>query len=68
VPDSPGGLNTVLEILEKAEVNLEYAYAFCNDDEDYALTIFRVDKENEASQALLQEGINVLAGEKVYSM
>ena len=28
IPDEPGGLHQVLEVLRKVEVNVEYMYAF----------------------------------------
>ena len=46
VPDRPGGLADVLEILGQASVNIEYLYAFIGQTSQDALVIFRVDRKS----------------------
>ena len=44
IPDVPGGLNRVLQVLTDAKVNVEYMYAFLGGkDVDHAYMIFRVE-------------------------
>lgn len=58
IPDTPGGVDKVLAILEAANVNVEYMYAFLGGKKsDHAYMIFRVQDENAASAALAAAGI-----------
>ncbi len=66
VPDIPGGLNQVLQGFAEAQVNLEYAYAFCNSNQEFALYLFRVDKEEAAISQLKKMGIRALEEDEVY--
>lgn len=59
VPDRPGGLAKVLDILVDAGINIEYMYAFFEKPEDSALLIFRFEKTDEAIDVLLKNGINI---------
>jgi hypothetical protein len=68
VPDSPGGLATVLEHLDAGGVNIEYLYAFCEKCRDNALVIFRVEDVDAAVKALEPTGIRVVPSDEVYSM
>ena len=67
IPDVPGGLNQVLEILKDSEVNLEYTYAFFSGNADTALHVCRVDNQEAAIEALEKAGIKVLEGDEVYN-
>jgi len=60
VPDRPGGLAGVLRILEEANVNVEYFYAFVGRHEELGRVAFRFDKPAEAVRALCEADINVL--------
>jgi hypothetical protein len=68
VPDKPGGLNGIIEILSKAGVNVEYMYAFIERSGQNAVIIFRFDQVEQAIDVLLKNGVTVLPGEKVYSL
>lgn len=68
MPDTPGGLAQVLEILDQEKVNLEYLYAFMGQSDHEAMNIFRVEKIDEAIAALNKHKIKVLSGEEVYSL
>lgn len=68
VPDVPGGVATVLELLDAANINVEYMYAFVNRKPGEADTIFRVD-DAEAALAALRDGqIEVLTAEEAYDI
>lgn len=59
VPDKPGGMGEVLNVLEKAGVNVEYLYAFAGERAGYAPIAFRFDNPDEAVRALRHANINV---------
>ena len=66
IPDVPGGLNRVLQVLTDAKVNVEYMYAFLGGkDVDHAYMIFRVADDKAAEPALASRGIQVLDQEQV---
>ena len=61
IPDVPGGLNKVLQVLTDAKVNVEYMYAFLGGrDVDHAYMIFRVEDNNAAAAALASRGIKMV--------
>jgi hypothetical protein len=68
VPDRPGGLWGILQILDAAGMNVEYMYAFVQKAEEHAVVIFRFDEPEKAAVVLRQAGVRVLAGEDVYAM
>ncbi len=68
VPDRPGGLSSILEILDQGQVNVEYMYAFVERCGGNAVIIFRFDNPEEAIQVLTAGGISVLKGERIYNM
>ena len=66
IPDVPGGLNKVLQVLADAQVNVEYMYAFLGGkDVDHAYMIFRVADNAAASAALASRGIRVVEQEEI---
>ena len=66
IPDVPGGLNKVLQVLTDARVNVEYMYAFLGGrDVDHAYMIFRVADNAAASAALASRGIRVVEQEEI---
>ncbi len=68
VPDIPGGVATVLEMLDQANVNVEYMYAFVNRTPGEADTIFRVDDEEATREALSRNGIELLSPQEAYGV
>ena len=69
IPDVPGGLNRVLQVLTDAKVNVEYMYAFLGGkDVDHAYMIFRVEDEAAAAAALASRGIKVVQQEEMESL
>ncbi|MBI5384194.1 MAG: amino acid-binding protein [Verrucomicrobia bacterium] len=60
VPDSPGGLADILEIVEAAKVNVEYMYAFTVKQGGEGLLAFRFDNPDAAIKALQARKINVV--------
>lgn len=68
VADQPGGLHRILEVLFKANVNVEYMYAFVQQSGDNAVIIFRFDDLEQAVKILTENGVTVIEGKKLYSM
>ena len=60
IPNVPGGLNQVLDILSQAGINLEYGYAFLGGKKDSAYMVFRVTDNAAATAALSAKGIQVV--------
>jgi len=68
VPDKPGGLASVLQILARAGINVEYMYAFVQHSGKNAVIIFRFDNLEDAISLLQKEGIHIYRGEEVYRL
>ncbi len=65
ISDHPGGLERVLAVFDRADLNIEYLYAFVERKADNAVVIFRTDQPEKAARALSAEGIAVLNEEAV---
>ena len=66
IPDVPGGLNRVLQVLTDAKVNVEYMYAFLGGrDVDHAYMIFRVADQAKAAAALSARGIRLVEQDEI---
>ncbi len=68
VEDRPGGLHRILDILFKAEINVEYMYAFVTQSGSNAIMIFRIDNIDEAVKLLQENNVTVINGSKVYTL
>ncbi len=68
VPDQPGGLTRILHVLDGEKINVEYMYAFVERCGGNAVIIFRFDESDRAIRALLTKGLNILDGERLYTL
>ncbi|MBW2406526.1 MAG: ACT domain-containing protein [Deltaproteobacteria bacterium] len=68
VEDRPGGLHRLLDMLHKAEINVEYMYAFVQHSGENAVMIFRFDNIDEAIRVLEKHNVKVINGSKVYTL
>lgn len=68
VEDRPGGLNHILELLGKENINVEYMYAFVQHTGENAVIIFRFDDIDAAVKLLLNNNVKVLEGKTVYAL
>lgn len=66
--DRPGGLSTILRILDTAKINIEYLYAFLEKSSQDALVVFRVEQIDEAIKVLQDYNVNIISGEELYSL
>lgn len=66
VPDHPGGLADILEVLGAQGLNVEYAYCFVEPAGDAAVDIFRVDDPARGRTALGAAGIRMADAGALY--
>lgn len=67
VPDRPGGMAEILDVIGKAGVNIEYMYAFTFRHGQEAVLVFRFDNPDRAIEALKTAGRNVLDSVSLFS-
>ena len=67
VPDRPGGMAEVLDIIGKAGVNIEYMYAFTFRHGQEAILVFRFDNPDRAIEVLKAAGRNVIDSVSLFS-
>jgi hypothetical protein len=60
VPDRPGGMAEVMQILDAAGANIEYSYAFAFRKGEKAVLVFRFSDSDVAEKALSDAGVAVL--------
>ncbi len=65
VEDQSGGLVVVLETLYKANINVEYMYAFASKTGENAVLIFRFENMEEAIETLQGTGIKLVSKEQL---
>ncbi len=67
VPDRPGGMAEILDVIGKAGVNIEYMYAFTFRHGEEAVLVFRFDNPDRAIDVLKAAGRNVLDSVSLFS-
>ena len=68
VPDVPGGLSTILKLLDDSGISVEYLYSFVRKHKDNALIIFRVEDPAKAVTILKSKDVAVLPGDVLYNL
>ena len=68
IPDTPGQLSRVLDILGADNVNIEYLYAFLGKSDKSVSFVIRVDDNDNASAALEKGGIIQLTENDISEM
>ncbi len=68
VEDRPGGLHTILDVLFKSGINVEYMYAFVQQSGNNAVMIFRFDQTEKAMEVLAENNIKTIDGKTLYTM
>ncbi len=68
VPDRPGALADVLELLSREKLNVEYAYAFVEPAGGKAANVFRIEDADRASSVLARAGFRALAAGDIYEV
>lgn len=68
IPDRPGGMQSILSILEPNQLNIEYMYAFPLERGSNAVLIARIEDADRAIGCLQQKGITVLDAQTFYEL
>ena len=63
VPDKPNGLNSTLAILDNADINLEYIYAFVSSKPDEAIVAMKVEDTEKAIDVFEKNNAKILEKE-----
>ena len=66
VPDKPGGLASVLRLLEGNGVNIEYMYALITSESGKAYSVMRTGDTEETDRILVENGIELLDESKLH--
>lgn len=60
IGDRPGALTSALDVLDKADINVEYLYAFMARTEKHAYVVLRVEDNATAEKALEDAGFHLI--------
>ena len=60
IGDEPGKLTAALDVLDKADINVEYMYAFMARTEKHAYVVLRVENNGVAEKALVDAGFKMI--------
>jgi len=60
IGDEPGKLTEALNVLDKADINVEYLYAFMARTEKHAYVVLRVENNEAAETALVNENFKLI--------
>lgn len=66
VPDSPGGLDDILAVVEEWSLNIEYTYSFTFRRGNRAVLVFRFEDNDAALKAFQAKGINPVSSVEIY--
>lgn len=61
IGDEPGKLTAALGVLDRANVNVEYLYAFMARTEKHAYVVLRVEDNDEAEEILASAGFKLIS-------
>ncbi|MBE6506202.1 MAG: amino acid-binding protein [Methanobrevibacter sp.] len=65
VPDKPNGLNSTLAVLDDANINLEYIYAFVSSQPDEAIVAIKVEDTEKAVEVFEKSDVKILKNEEL---
>ncbi|HHW11080.1 MAG TPA: ACT domain-containing protein [Firmicutes bacterium] len=63
VADRPGGLASILSIIESAGISVEYMYAFTVKCDEHAVLVFRFDQMDKAVALLKEAGVQIITAD-----
>ena len=61
IGDAPGKLTAALDVLDKADINVEYLYAFMARTEKHAYVVLRVEDNDIAEKVLTDAGFKMIS-------
>ncbi len=65
--DTPGGLSSILKILNDEEIDLEYLYAIASDKYDKAVLLLHTQDIDQLESLLIENNVPLLPAELVYN-
>jgi len=65
ISDEPGKLTEALKVLDKADINVEYLYAFMTRTEKHAYVVLRVEDNKKAEEILEEAGFHIITVEDI---
>ncbi|MDO5851565.1 MAG: acetolactate synthase [Methanobacteriaceae archaeon] len=68
VPDTPGGLESMLNILTNEKINVEYIYAFVEKKTQKAIVVIRTEENDKSIKLLKDNGFTELSQQDVYQL
>ena len=68
IPDKPGAMAKVLDILAAADVSIDYAYTFVARKTNDALMIFRVQDNDKITALLKKNGIKIVGQDDIENL
>ncbi len=68
IPDAPGGLSEVLELMSENNINVEYLYAFITISGKHAYVVLRVEDNEKAAKILTQKGVKLVSQADIDSL
>ena len=66
--DTPGGLASVLKVLNDNKINLDYLYAFTHDKSEKAILLLQADDLDGLIQILDENSIKIVPTKDVYNL
>lgn len=63
VPDVPGGLSKILDLMAEKGINIEYMYSLIDRGRDDAYMVFRADDPEGLVKILAENGISTVSGD-----
>ncbi len=68
VDDTPGGLAKAVDVLQSADINVEYLYAFIGQSKNHACVVLRVNNNELAEKTLLAAGFELISQEEITNL
>lgn len=65
MPDKPGSLSAILQLLSSEDINVEYMYAFARRDVGRAVMVFRFEKVDEAIEILDMNHVTMIPAKEL---
>lgn len=65
VPDAPGGLSNILEMMAQEGIDIEYMYSLIDRGDNDAYMVFRVSNEAHLLEMLRAKGLQTVSAEKL---
>ena len=68
IKDEPNGLNSALELFEKANINVEYLYAFVSSKTDKAIVVVKIEDYESGIKSLQEGNADILTEEDIANL